>query len=47
CGAVAMGKDVHAALLDVLDTHAGMDREAAEDYLRDLQRQGRYAKDVY
>lgn len=47
CGAVAMGKDVHAALLDALDTHAGMDREAAEDYLRDLQRQGRYAKDVY
>ncbi|MBS0193655.1 MAG: assimilatory sulfite reductase (NADPH) flavoprotein subunit [Proteobacteria bacterium] len=47
CGAMAMGKDVHAALRDVLIAHAGKDAEAAEDYLRDLQRQGRYARDVY
>lgn len=47
CGAVAMGKGVHAALLDLLATHAGHDSESAEAYLRELQRQGRYAKDVY
>ncbi|MBS0213539.1 MAG: assimilatory sulfite reductase (NADPH) flavoprotein subunit [Proteobacteria bacterium] len=47
CGATAMGKGVHAALLDVLATHAGLDAERAEERLRELQRQGRYSKDVY
>lgn len=47
CGAVAMGKGVHEALRDVLAAHAGKDADAADDYLRDLQRQGRYARDVY
>jgi len=40
CGAIAMGKDVHAALLDVIATHNGGDAEAAAN-------QGRYARDVY
>ncbi|HEY2347320.1 MAG TPA: assimilatory sulfite reductase (NADPH) flavoprotein subunit [Xanthomonadaceae bacterium] len=47
CGAIAMGKGVHAALVDALVAHAGRDAETAEDYLRALQQQGRYARDVY
>lgn len=47
CGAIAMGKDVHAALLDAVASHNGGDREAAGEYLDELARQGRYARDVY
>ena len=47
CGAIAMGKDVHAALLDVVAAHNGGDADAAVEYLDELRRQGRYARDVY
>lgn len=47
CGAVAMGKEVHQALAQVLATHAGHRAEQAEAVLHDLQLQGRYARDVY
>lgn len=47
CGAIAMGKDVHAALLDIVGAHNGGDAEAAADFLSTLQREGRYARDVY
>jgi len=47
CGAIAMGKDVHAALLDAIATHGGKSDDDANDYLNDLQTQGRYARDVY
>ena len=47
CGAIAMGKDVHAALLEIVAAHNGGDTEAASDYLSSLQREGRYARDVY
>ena len=48
CGdATRMAKDVHAALLDIIATHGGKSAEDAADYLSDLQRQGRYARDVY
>lgn len=47
CGAIAMGRDVHEALLDILATHGEGGREGAADYLADLQKQGRYARDVY
>ena len=48
CGdASRMARDVHAALVDVVSTHGGRDGEAAEDYLREMQQQGRYARDVY
>lgn len=47
CGAIAMGKSVHSALLDIVGTHGGLDQEAAGDYLSELQQQGRYARDVY
>ena len=42
-----MGKDVHAALLEVIVTHNGGDAEAAASFLQGLQHQGRYARDVY
>lgn len=48
CGdASRMAKDVHAALLAAIAKHGGKDEEGAEDYLNELQRQGRYARDVY
>ncbi len=47
CGATVMGKGVHAALVETLVAHAGKDADAAEDYMRELQQQGRYARDVY
>ncbi len=47
CGAIGMGKDVHAALLDIVAAHNGGDAEAAAGYLSGLQRDGRYARDVY
>ena len=47
CGAIAMGKDVHATLLDAIATHGGKSEDDANDYLNDLQAQGRYARDVY
>ncbi|MDH5831843.1 assimilatory sulfite reductase (NADPH) flavoprotein subunit [Luteimonas sp. M1R5S18] len=47
CGAIAMGKDVHAALLDIVASHSGSDAEAAAEYLSTLQKEGRYARDVY
>ncbi|WP_374013212.1 assimilatory sulfite reductase (NADPH) flavoprotein subunit [Pseudoxanthomonas koreensis] len=47
CGAIAMGKDVHAALLDIVTEHNGGDAEAAAEYLTALQVEGRYGRDVY
>lgn len=47
CGAIAMGKSVHAALRDIVIEHGGRDAEAADDYLNELQRAGRYARDMY
>ncbi|UXA68080.1 assimilatory sulfite reductase (NADPH) flavoprotein subunit [Xanthomonas prunicola] len=47
CGATGMGKDVHAALLDIVATHGVLEAEAASAYLTQLQVEGRYARDVY
>jgi sulfite reductase (NADPH) flavoprotein alpha-component len=47
CGAIAMGRGVHEALLEVARAHGALDAEAAADWLRELQQQGRYARDVY
>lgn len=48
CGdATRMAKDVHAALLAAIAEHGGKSAEDAEDYLNQLQQQGRYARDVY
>ncbi|CAD7384679.1 assimilatory sulfite reductase (NADPH) flavoprotein subunit [Xanthomonas arboricola] len=47
CGAIGMGKDVHAALLDIVAAHGALDAESAAAYLTRLQVEGRYARDVY
>ena len=47
CGAIAMGKDVHAALLAIVAEQAGVDAEGAAEYLSKLQAEGRYSRDVY
>ena len=47
CGSLALGKSVHAALRDALVAASGRNETAAEDYLKQLQQAGRYARDVY
>jgi sulfite reductase (NADPH) flavoprotein alpha-component len=48
CGdATRMARDVHAALLEAIAEHGGKSADDANDYLNDLQQQGRYARDVY
>ena len=47
CGAIAMGKDVHAALLRIVSEQSGVDAEGAAEYLSKLQAEGRYSRDVY
>ena len=47
CGAIGMGKDVHAALQQILVEHGGLDADTAHDYLTTLQTEGRYSRDVY
>ena len=47
CGSLALGKSVHAALRDVLVAAGGRNEGAADDYLKQLQQTGRYARDIY
>jgi len=48
CGDAAhMAPDVHAALIDIVSEHGGLDRDDAADYLSALQRDRRYRLDVY
>lgn len=48
CGdAARMAKDVHTALIDVVIQAGGCSREQAEDYVRILEQEGRYQRDVY
>jgi sulfite reductase (NADPH) flavoprotein alpha-component len=42
-----MARDVHNALIEVFEKESAMSREDAEAYLNDLQKQGRYQRDVY
>ena len=42
-----MAKDVHNALIDVIEKEGTMTREEAEAYLNDIKKQGRYQRDVY
>ncbi|MEH7179508.1 sulfite reductase subunit alpha [Neobacillus vireti] len=42
-----MAKDVNEALISVIEKEGGLDRDAAEAYLKDMQKQGRYQRDVY
>lgn len=48
CGdAEHMAPDVHEALVEVVATHGGLERDAAESYLRRLADDRRYLRDVY
>ncbi len=48
CGdAERMAPDVHQALFDIVRQQGGLGEEAATDYLRQLQRDKRYQRDVY
>jgi sulfite reductase (NADPH) flavoprotein alpha-component len=42
-----MAKDVNEALISVIEKEGAMTRDAAEAYLKDMQQQGRYQRDVY
>jgi sulfite reductase (NADPH) flavoprotein alpha-component len=42
-----MAPDVHEALLEVAQQHGGLDREAADAWLRQLADERRYLRDVY
>jgi sulfite reductase (NADPH) flavoprotein alpha-component len=43
----AMSRDVHEALVRIIETEGGHSRDAAEDYVRRLSTEHRYQKDVY
>ncbi|WP_423823193.1 assimilatory sulfite reductase (NADPH) flavoprotein subunit [Salinisphaera sp. SPP-AMP-43] len=48
CGdANAMAADVHDALLAIIGEHGGLDAEGAAGYLKNLQKEKRYQRDVY
>ncbi len=48
CGdANRMAHDVHHALISVVESQAGISREAAEAYVEDLKKTKRYQRDVY
>lgn len=42
-----MAKDVHEALLSIIEKEGGMTPEGAQAYLDDMKAQGRYLRDVY
>lgn len=42
-----MAKDVHETLLVIIEKEGGMTAEEAETYLKDMQKQKRYQRDVY
>jgi len=48
CGdAARLAPDVHAALVALIAEQASVQTEDAEEYLRDLQRDARYQRDIY
>ncbi len=48
CGdATRMAKDVHEALVIVVEQQGGLTREKAEEYLNELRKAKRYQRDVY
>lgn len=42
-----MAKDVHETLITIIEKEGSMTREAAEEYLNEMQKQKRYQRDVY
>jgi len=47
CGAIAMGKDVDRALVDIIAAHGARSTDQAIAFLSDLKRSSRYQTDVY
>jgi sulfite reductase (NADPH) flavoprotein alpha-component len=47
CGAIAMGKDVERALLDIIAEHGARSLEQAGAFLAELKKSARYQTDVY
>jgi sulfite reductase (NADPH) flavoprotein alpha-component len=47
CGGLAMEKGVLRSLQTVVQTHGGLDADAAARWVEELRAQGRYLKDVY
>lgn len=48
CGdADQMARDVNAALVDIVTEHGGLTPDAAAEYVKTLQREKRYQRDVY
>jgi sulfite reductase (NADPH) flavoprotein alpha-component len=42
-----MAPDVHEALISVIEKEGALSREAAEEYVKIMQREKRYQRDVY
>lgn len=47
CGGIEMEKDVRQTLKGIIGKHGGVSEEAASAQLRELERNGRYCRDVY
>lgn len=47
CGSLAMERAVRETLQSVVAEHAGLDADAAHEFIEDLQSQGRYQRDAY
>jgi sulfite reductase (NADPH) flavoprotein alpha-component len=47
CGTIAMGQQVHRALLEVATSAGGLEPEAAWEYIEGLRQDGRYHRDLY
>jgi len=47
CGAIAMGKDVERAFIDIVAAHGARSLEEASAFLAELKKAGRYQADVY
>ena len=42
-----MARDVQNTLLDIVKTHGKMSNEEASEYVKKLQKKGRYLQDVW
>jgi len=47
CGESLMARDVHDALLKIIETKGNKTREQAQKYIDDLQHKSRYLSDVW
>lgn len=42
-----MARDVQNTLIQIVQEHGGMDNTAASEYVKKLQKRGRYVQDVW